>query len=119
MRRVIAAALLLATASCMEVTASETAETTVGLSSKSGNAKCVQASPDPASVRVNQGVGFLNKSTTTLTIVLAEDDTPLVTVESKQTSGAVKFSSPGTRRYYIQGCGSSTAELHTIIVSVN
>jgi hypothetical protein len=61
----------------------------------------------------------VNKSSVALTIVLVEDDLPLVTVAPGDTSGAVKFTSAGLRQYYSQACGSGTAERHTLAVTVN
>ena len=119
MLRVLAAALFCATAACVEVTASETAEATVSLKPKAANTVCMRASPDPVSIRANQGVSFANSSSASLTVMLSESNTPLVTVDPGQTSGAIKFSTPGTRQYYIQGCGSASAELHRITVTVN
>ena len=54
-----------------------------------------------------------------ITIVLHEDDLPLVSVAPGDTSGAIKFRDPGTHQYYSQGCGSTNTELHTLAVTVN
>jgi hypothetical protein len=118
MRRLLAAALLVST-SCYEVTAADAAPIKVILTPKAGSAACVTADPEPASVRVKQGISFVNQSSVPITIVLAEDDLPLVTVQPGATSGAVKFSSAGLRQYYSQACGSGIAEQHTLAVTVN
>ena len=121
MRR-LAAAALIATVSCNEVTAADVAPVHVTLSPKSASAACVIANPEPASVRVKQGISFVNRSTVPVTIVLieeGEEDLPLVTVAPSDTSGAVKFSSAGIRQYYSQACGSGTAERHTLAITVN
>ena len=119
MRRLLGILLLACTTSCLEVTASDTAELVVGLKPKTSASSCVFASPDPVSIRVNQGLGFQNQGSGQLTVILEDDDTPLVSIGASQKSGGIKFSTPGTRRYYIQGCGGSSAELHVINVTVN
>jgi len=113
------AVLAIATTSCSEVTAADAARVNVVLTPKVGSAACVTANPEPAAVRVKQGISFVNKSTIHLTIILKEDDLPLVSVAPGDTSGAVKFREPGVHQYYSQGCGSGTAELHTLSVTVN
>jgi hypothetical protein len=117
--RLVLAALLIATASCQDITAADTAPVHVILTPKPGSAACVTASPEPASVRVKQGISFVNHSSMPITIVLVEDDLPLVTVAPSDTSSGVKFASAGLRQYYSQACGSGTAELHTLAVTVN
>jgi hypothetical protein len=117
--RLVAVLLLASTTSCVEITAANTAELVVGLKAKTTGSSCVFASPDPVSIRVNQGLGFQNNGSGQLTVILEDDDTPLVSVGPSQKSGGIKFSDPGTYRYYIQGCGGSSAELHTINVTVN
>ena len=119
MRRLIATVLLASTTSCLEVTAAETAELVVGLKPKATGSFCVNATPDPVAIRVDQGLGFENLGSGQLTVMLEDDDTPLVSVGASQKSGGIKFSSPGTYRYYIQGCGGSSAELHVITVTIN
>ncbi|HEU4996001.1 MAG TPA: hypothetical protein VFT29_14355 [Gemmatimonadaceae bacterium] len=119
MRRLAVAAVLLATASCSEVTAAEIAVAHVTLTAKQGSAACVVANPEPASVRVKQGVSFVNNSTVQITIVLTKDNLPLISVAPSDTSGAVKFREPGIYQYYSQGCGSGSSELHTLAVTVN
>lgn len=118
MRPVIAATLI-AVASCRDVTAADVAPVRVSLTPNPGSAACVIADPEPASVRVKQGISFVNHSSAPLTIVLVEDDLPLVTVAPGDTSGAVKFTTAGLRQYYSQACGSGTAERHTLAVTVN
>jgi hypothetical protein len=120
MRRWLAPAMLLLSLSCAEITAADGAGVHVILTPKAGSAACVTASPEPASVRVKQGISFVNKSTVTLTLVLAEDDDlPLVSVAPNDTSGAVKFNDEGIRHYYSLGCGSALGELHVLAVTVN
>ena len=113
------AALLIAAVSCQEVTAADIAPVRVKLTPKPGSAACVIADPEPASVRVKQGISFVNHSSVAVTIVLVEDDLPLLTVAPGDTSGAVKFTSAGLRQYYSQACGSGTAERHTLAVTIN
>lgn len=112
-------ALLLATASCWDVTAAEVARVTVDLTPKPGSAACVVAEPEPAAVKVKQGLAFVNHSTVQLTIVLAGDNVPLVSVAPGDTSGAVKFADAGVHQYYSQGCGSALSEMHTLSVTIN
>ena len=117
--RPLAVVLLLATVSCDDVTAAEAARVNVLLTPRIGSAACVTADPEPAAVKVKQGISFVNKSSVHLTIVLLEDHLPLVSVAPGDTSGAVKFSDAGIHQYYSQGCGSGNAELHTLAVTVN
>jgi hypothetical protein len=119
MRRTALTTLLIVTASCQDITAAEAAPVKVVLTPKPGSAACVIANPEPASVRVKQGISFVNHSTVHITIVLLEDNLPLVSVAPNDTSGAVKFSSAGLRQYYSQACGSGIAEQHTLAVTVN
>ena len=113
------AALLLTTTSCADVTAADYARVNVVLTPKVGSAACVIAEPEPAAVKVKQGISFVNKSSMHLTIVLVEDNVPLVSVAPGDTSGAVKFHDPGVHQYYSQGCGSGNSELHTLSVTIN
>ena len=117
--RPVLAALLLATLSCRDVTAADASTSHVTLRPKPGSAACVIAEPEPASVRVKQGLSFVNQSSVTLTIVLVDDNLPLVSVAPGDTSGAVKFRDAGIRQYYSQACGSGTSELHVLAVTVN
>jgi len=106
-------------ASCEDITAANGALVNVVLSPKSASAACVLADPEPAAVRVDQGISFVNNSTVHITIVLVEDNLPLVSVAPGDTSGAVKFRDPGIHQYYSQGCGSGVSERHTLSVTVN
>lgn len=119
MRIVPLAALLIAAASCQDITAADSTTMRVILTPKTGSAACVIADPEPAAVRVKQGISFVNHSSVQITIVLLEDDLPLVSVAPNDTSGAIKFSSAGIHQYYSQACGSGTAERHTLAVTVN
>ena len=110
-------ATAMATASCEDITAADSARAFVTLTPKLGNAACVNANPEPAAVKEKQGISFVNKSSVQITIVLRKDNVPLVAVAPNDTSGAVKFSEPGIYQYYSQGCGS--AELHTLSVTIN
>src|SRR5688500_2225418 len=101
---------LTATVSCEDVTAADASPVKVTLTAKPGSAACVIAEPEPASVRVKQGISFVNHSSVPITIVLIEDHLPLVTVAPNDTSNAVKFSSAGIRQYYSQACGSGIGE---------
>ena len=107
--------------SCADITAAEGSPIKVVLTPKVGSASCVLANPEPASVKVKQGIAFINNSTMQLTLVLIEDgeDLPLVSVAPGDTSGAVKFNEEGIRQYYSLGCGSALSERHTLAVTVN
>ena len=118
-KRIALVALLVATTSCQDVTAADSAAAHVTLSPKAGSAACVIADPEPAAVKANRGISFVNRSSVQLTIVLRKDNLPLVSVAPNDTSRPVKFSEPGIYQYYSQGCGSSTAELHTLSVTIN
>ena len=117
--RLALVALLCATASCRDITAAGTASVYVILTPKVGSAACLNADPEPAAVRVNRGISFVNKSSVQITLVLRDDHVPLVAVAPDDTSRAVKFSEPGIYHYYSQGCGASTTELHTLSVTIN
>ncbi|HMC55177.1 MAG TPA: hypothetical protein VKH19_08415 [Gemmatimonadaceae bacterium] len=110
---------LVAAGSCAEVTAADYAPVTVTLTAKAASAACVFADPEPASVRQDQGIAFANKSSVQITIVLVEDDKPLVTVPAGAESGAIKFRNEGIHQYYSLGCGSALSERHTLAVTVN
>jgi len=118
MRSLLVVALV-AAGSCAEVTASSSAPVTVVLTPKAASAACVVADPEPASVRQDQGIAFVNNSSVMITIVLVEDDKPLVSVAAGDTSGAVKFRNEGVHQYYSLGCGSAISERHTLAVTVN
>lgn len=111
--------LLVAAVSCDDITAADGVRVNVILTPRVGSAACVVANPEPAAVRVDEGISFVNKSTVHLTIVLLENNLPLVSVAPGDTSGAVKFRDPGIHQYYSQGCGSGTSEFHTLSVTVN
>jgi plastocyanin len=115
----LSASLLVAIVACEDITAADGARVNVILTPKVGSAACVIANPEPAAVKVDQGISFVNNSTVHLTIVLVENNLPLVSVAPGDTSGAVKFNDPGIHQYYSQGCGSGTSELHTLSVTVN
>ena len=111
--------LVIGMAACEDITAANSASVYVVLTPKVGSAACVHADPEPASVRANQGISFVNRSSVQLTLVMREDNVPLVAVAPDDTSNAVKFSEPGIYHYYSQGCGSSTTELHALSVTIN
>jgi plastocyanin len=119
MRRTSLAALLLVAISCSDVTAADFAPVQVTLTPRNGSAACVVANPEPAAVKVKQGISFVNNSSVHITIVLLNDNLPLVSVAPNDTSGAVKFHEPGIHHYYSQACGSGLGELHTLAVTVN
>ena len=119
LKRLALAALVVATASCSDVTAADHARVHITLTPKVGSAACVIADPEPAAVKAKQGISFVNKSSVQVTIVLKKDNLPLVAVAPNDTSNAVKFSDPGVYQYYSQGCGSHTTELHTLSVTIN
>ena len=108
-----------AAASCQDVTAAERAGVYVTLTPKTGSAACVYADPEPAAVRVRQGVSFVNRSSVQVTLVLRQDNVPLVAVAPNDTSRAVKFADAGVYYYYSQGCGSTNTETHTLSVTIN
>jgi hypothetical protein len=118
-RRLALVAIVVASASCKDITAADNASVFITLTPKVGSAACLNADPEPAAVRVNRGISFVNKSSVQVTLVLREDHVPLVAVAPKDTSNAVKFSEPGIYHYYSQGCGSSTTELHMLSVTIN
>lgn len=117
--RLALVALVVATASCEDITAADTASVYVTLTPKAGSAACVTADPEPAAVRANRGISFVNRSSVYVTLVMKQDNVPLVAVAPNDTSSAVKFSEPGIYQYYSQGCGSGTTELHTLSVTIN
>ena len=108
---------------CADVTGTDHAPVHVTLNPITGSAACFTADPEPASVPQDKGIAFINKSTVSLTIMLVGEDgdadVPLVSVAAGDTSSAVKFSNAGLRQYYSQACGSGTANLHTLAVTVN
>jgi plastocyanin len=118
-KRLAFAALVVGAASCKDITAADHARIHVTLTPKVGSAACVIADPEPAAVKANQGISFVNESSVQLTLVLKQDNLPLVAVAAGDTSNAVKFSEPGIYQYYSQGCGSAITELHTLSVTIN
>ena len=118
-KRLALAALVIAAASCKDITAADHARVYVTLTPKVGSAACVIADPEPAAVKANQGISFVNRSSIQVTLVLKQDNLPLVAVAPSDTSNAVKFSDPGIYQYYSQGCGSGSTELHTLSITVN
>ena len=108
-----------AAAACQDITAARRAGVYVTLTPKIGSAACVYADPEPAAVRVQQGISFVNKSTVQVTLVLRQDNVPLVAVAPNDTSNAVKFADAGVYYYYSQGCGSTNSETHTLSVTIN
>lgn len=118
-KRLASAALVLMAASCKDITAADHARIHVTLTPKVGSAACVIADPEPAAVKANQGISFVNESSLQLTLVLKQNNLPLVAVAPGDTSNAVKFSEPGIYQYYSQGCGSGSTELHTLSVTIN
>ena len=118
-RLALLALAAVAAASCQDITAADRAGVYVTLTPKTGSAACVIADPEPAAVRVKQGISFVNKSSVQVTLVLRQDNVPLVSVAPNDTSNAVKFSDAGVYYYYSQGCGSTNTELHTLSVTIN
>ena len=118
-KRLSLAALVIGIAACKDITAADYARVHITLTPKIGSAACVISDPEPAAVKANRGISFVNKSSIQLTLVLKQDNLPLVAVAAGDTSSAVKFSEPGVYQYYSQGCGSGSAELHTLSVTVN
>ena len=110
---------MILTAACKDITAASNASVFVTLSPKAGSAACVIADPEPAAVKEKQGISFINRSSVQLTLVLRQNNVPLVSVAPNDTSNAVKYSEPGVYPYYSQGCGSTTTELHTLSVTIN
>lgn len=118
-KRLALVALVVAAAGCRDITAAESASVYVTLTPKAGSAACVYADPEPAAVRAGRGISFVNESSVQITIVLRQDNVPLVAVAPGDTSRAVKFADPGVYQYYSQGCGSTSTELHTLSVTIN
>ena len=118
-RIALVALAAVAATSCQDITAAERAGVYVTLTPKTGNAACVYADPEPAAVRVKQGISFVNRSSVQVTLVLRQDNVPLVAVAPNDTSRAVKFADPGVYYYYSQGCGSTNTETHTLSVTIN
>ena len=117
--RLALVALLVVTASCRDITAASHASVYVTLTPKPGSAACVYADPEPAAVRENQGISFVNRSSVQITLVMRDEHVPLVSIPPHGTSRPVKFSEPGIYHYYSQGCGSATTELHMLSVTIN
>ena len=119
LRRLALVALVAAAVSCEDITAADSAGVYVTLTPKAGSAACLNADPEPAAVKANRGISFVNRSSVQVTLVLRQGNVPLVAVAPNDTSNAVKFSEPGIYQYYSQGCGSGTTELHTLSVTIN
>lgn len=115
--RLVLLALLVAAASCQDITAADVPSAFVTLTPKTVGSPCVIADPEPAAVRQDRGVSFVNASSVQLTLVLKQNNVPLVSVAPGDTSRAVKFADPGVYQYYSQGCGSG--DLHTLSVTIN
>lgn len=118
-RRLALVALLVAVASCQEITAADVPSVFVTLTPRTVGSACVVAEPEPAAVRQDRGVSFVNRTSVQLTLVMQQNDVPLVAVAPGDTSRAVKFNDPGIYQYYSQGCGSGAGELHTLSVTIN
>ena len=118
-RRLALLALLVAAASCQDITAADVPSVFVTLTPRTVGSACVIADPEPAAVRQDRGVSFVNRGSVQLTLVMKENNVPLVAVAPGDSSRAVKFSNPGVYEYYSQGCGSGTTELHTLSVTIN
>lgn len=116
-RSIVLLAALLASASCEDITAADVPSTFVTLTPRAASAACVYADPEPAAVRQDRGVSFINESSVQITLVMKQNDVPLVSVAPGDTSRAVKFSDPGVYQYYSQGCGAG--DLHTLSVTIN
>jgi len=80
---------------------------------------CVVASPDPATIRAGESVAFRNRTGVTHTIIADGLNTPWTAIEPGETSGSIEFSVPSMRQYYVQACGNRSADLHTLIITVN
>ena len=118
-KRLALAALVIGAAACEDITAADHARVHITLTPKIGSAACVTADPEPAAVKADQGISFVNRSSIQLTLVLKQDNVPLVAVAPGDTSNAVKFSEPGIYQYYSQACGSVNTELHSLSVTIN
>lgn len=115
------AAVAVTSAACLDVTATtDPPDVIVTLNPAGfGSNRCVVASPDPASVRAGQAIAFHNNTGQTHTIVAEGSNTPWTTVDPGETSGSIEFSFASTRRYYVQSCGASSTNLHTVVITVN
>ena len=80
---------------------------------------CVIASPDPATIRAGEAVAFRNHTGVTHTIIADGLNTPWTAIEPGETSRSIEFSIASTRKYYVQRCGNSSADLHLLIITVN
>ena len=116
-----AAAAVLALTACIDATASTDPPAVVVTLTPdpfSPN-NCVVASPDPATIRAGESVAFRNRTGVTHTIIAEGLNTPWTAIEPGETSGSIEFSIASTRKYYVQRCGSSAADLHLLIITVN
>jgi plastocyanin len=105
--------------SACDATASNQPATLVVTLTPAANATCVIASPDPASIRSGQTIAFHNATSMTHTVIADGLDTPWTSVAPGETSGSIRLTVASTRKYYVQGCGSASTNLHTVIVTVN
>ena len=119
MKRSLFLLLAAALAGCDAVASSEPASVVVRLRPSNANSSCVVASPDPAAIRAGQSVAFRNETSVTHTVVAEGLNTPWTVVEPGETSGSIEFTFASTKKYYVQSCGNSSNNLHTIVVTVN
>ena len=109
---------LVGVASCESAT-TEPPAVVIVLTPSTANANCVVASPDPANIRAGQAVAFRNGTSMSHTILADGINTPWTVVGPDETSGSIDFPIASTRKYYVQACGSASANLHSIVVTVN
>lgn len=114
----LAAAALSACTDATATTSPPTVIVTLSAASTSSNA-CVVASPDPANIRAGQSIAFRNATSVSHTVIADGVNTPWTVVGPGETSGSIEFTFASTRKYYVQACGNSPTNLHTLVVTVN
>jgi hypothetical protein len=121
MKRSLILLALLAPVACIDATATTSPPSVVITLSPASFASntCVVATPDPASIRAGQSVAFRNATSVTHTVLADGLNTPWTTIAPGETSGSIEFSIASMRKYYVQACGNSSQNLHTLVITVN
>ena len=109
----LAAAAALACTDATATTAPPSVIVTLSPASFSSNA-CVIASPDPANIRAGQSIAFRNATSVSHTVIADGVNTPW-TVIGPGRRRLIEFTFASTRKYYVQACGNSPTNLHTVI----
>jgi plastocyanin len=110
---------LVGLSACDATASNQPATVVVTLTPSTANATCVVANPDPANIRSGQTIAFHNSTSMSHTVIADGLDTPWTVVAPGETSGSIRLTVASTRKYYVQGCGSASPNLHTVIVTVN